>query len=806
MKGAMSGRYKVLFTEAAKALYPDTKYKFNSGGDPVEIVDLTQEHIAETHNKYYTASNACLMLYGDLNIVEKLRYINNEYYNNMKKTEAINDPKIQPQFNEVKVVQTTYPAAPNETPDKDSILLWTTIANDTTAKDRMGLAILAGLLAKDDHSPMYKSIVEGGFGNTIYSQMNTTAYQQSLMIIAEGASNEKLEEFSAEVEKTLREVSKKGFSKNELEATFNQYELALKDSLLRANKGEIALNSLNDGFVTYGDPLISFNEADILKEIRKEALEDGYLEKLIDKYLLNHSNLAKIAFKPDAKYMANMNAKLDEKLQARLKSMTEEQINQLKEDAKEYSNWQAQTTPQEHLDKLPKLNVSDLDLEMKKHKIINDKLENYTLLKHPVNSLGLTDLTLYFNLKNLTQEELEYLPLLSALIGNADNEKYNNEELSNLIRKYSLGINFYQTCYGDDKDLNKYYPFFIVKSTYSSENASEVTQLAQDIMLKTKLDDKELMKVKLQELVDGMKRSRLSDANSVAASRFVSTMNARGAFNHLFKNKSYLTLVNINDDFDARYPELLKTIETIYGKIFTADELTISIASEEKDFEINENAVENLLKDLNKKEIKDNEWKFDLKPIKLGMTIPAEVQYIQMGFNLQNIGEKATGSDLVFSKLLSDGYMYEKLRLQGGAYGGYLSTSINGTVRFGTYRDPKLKESVDVINNAVKYLKTYKPTQEEINNAIISIAGRIDQGKSLFSETGEANAEYLSKYDRKDLERIKQEIIATKAEDLQIFIKKLEKGLKDSTIVIAGSKTQIENNKNLFNEIKSIDA
>ncbi|MCT4661391.1 MAG: insulinase family protein [Tissierellales bacterium] len=806
MKGAMSGRYKVLFTELSRALYPDTKYRFNSGGDPVSIVDLTHEHIAETHDKYYTASNACLMLYGDMNVVEKLKYINDQYYSKMDKKSPIEDLKSQKTFDGVKRVETTYPASPAETQETDSMLLWSPVMHDTTEAERMGLLILSSLLAKDDNTLLYKNTVEAGIGKSVVAQLDTGTYEPSMFVLAQGASNKDMDKFVAAVEKTLKQVAKEGFDKAELESVFNQTELAIKGSLLISNKGEVALETLNTNFVTYGDPLLSFSSSEVLDEIKDKVINDKYLESLIEKYLIGNDHRVEMVFTPDASYMAKINEQLDQKLKERLDSMGEEKLAALKEDIVEYNKWQAQKTPQEHLDALPKLTVEDLDLETDDVNIVKGELDGYTLLKHPVNSVGLTDLNLYFNLQNLTKEELAYLPILTSVMVNSDTKEYTNKEIGNMIANYSLGINFYETTFSNSKDSEKYYPYFVVSSTYASENADKITELMKEYMLNVKLDDKDMVKQKVSELLEAKKQSMLSNPNAVVVSKYSAAMTSAGNLEDYMKSESYRVLKELNADFDSKYSELEEKLVTIYQKLFTADELTISVASEEKDFEKNEKAISVMLKDLNKKDIKDSVWDFKAEKTKLGLTIPAEVQFMQLGFNLKNIGEELNGSDLVFSKLVSDGYMYEKLRLQGGAYGGYLATSASGNVRFGTYRDPKLKESVDVINDLVNVLKEFKPTQEQLDEAIISIVGRIDAGQDLFTETKAENAEILSEYDRKDLEKLKKEILETTPKDLEGFIAKMEKGLKDSTIIVAGSETKINENKDLFDEIRPIDA
>lgn len=804
MKGSMSEKYSVVFDDLKAALYPDTKYKFNSGGDPYHIVDLTHKELASKHAKYYQPSNAVVTVYGHMNVIEKMKYINDNYYSKYTKAAPIEDNKFQKPFEAAKNVKRTYPASPEATPASDSMLIHATALTDTSDKDRLGLSLLSMLLYEGENSPLYNEMIKSEMGMDVYAEFISEYYQPAFAFMLIDTSNESMAKFDAALNKILNDVVKNGFTKERLEGVFNLYEHSFKTGLLSADKGDAAISSINTGFVKYDDPLLALNQSKLLEEVKKEAFSSDYFQNLTKKYLLNNPHQVKMVFEPDAEYMVKLENKLEEKLNKRLKSMSKRDYANAVASIQSYNAWQEIPDSEEALNTLPSLKVSDLDLTARKNEAIETKISDVKTYKHPVKALGLSETTLYFDLKSLTQKELEYLDLFTAVLASGNTKNHTNEWLSEETLKYTTGISMSATSYNDIKNISNFFPYYVVKSNYNSESAEKISSIILERLTQTNFEDKDLIKTKLNEVVTGLQDEKVGDPNATIISRIKSTLTAQGAFNDIRLNQGYQTLVKANDNFDATYAETQKTLKSIYEKLFNSSALTVSIASDEKDYKVNETAIQTLIKGL-KSEVKTAEkWNIAPKKEKVGFTIPSEVQYIQYGFNFNAFGEKATGADLVFASILSDGYMYENIRVKGGAYGGSMSIGMDGSVRFSTYMDPNLKTSVDAIERVIAYLKKNKPSQAEIDNAIISIAGRMENRSDVFTETSGDAVALLIASDPATRERIKKEILATKASDIDAFIAKLEKGLKNASIVVAGSKTQVDANKKLFDVVQPI--
>lgn len=804
MKGALADMYDTIFTKLPSLVYPDTKYKYNSGGDPEYIVDLTHAHLAETHKKYYTPSNACIMLYGKLNIQESLKFINDEYYSKYTKMPEIVDNKVQKTFDKAKSYTFNYPADSTASPETDSVLTYSYALNGTDSKDRLGLSILSIILSSGDNSPMYKNTVEKDLGQDVSVEMDASYYQPMFAFFLEGANAKDMASFEKSIQTTLNDLVKKGIDKERIEAIINAYELSFKSSLLSANKGEAALQLVNGGFITHGDPLMDLNGSESLAKIRKESMDGKYFESLIQKYLIGNKHLVKTTFVPDSKYMANINKNIDKKIDARIKAMSKTELATLKEEAKAYQDWQNKPMDLETLKALPTLKISDLDLTTKKLKTGEKTILDTPVYEHEVNALGLTKLSLYFDLSTLTEKELQYIGLFSSVVANSDTKQYSNEKFGNLISKYTGGISTTDVYLADQKNINKVYPLYSVEAIFAKEHSAKASELITELLTNAKINDKELVKTKLDELVDSLKNQKVNNSSDIVSSRMNASLTKVGALKDVKYNEGYATLVKANDNFEKSYPEIQKNLESIYRKVFNKNNMKWSVASDAEGITLCENAMEKTLSTLKTEKLNSITWNIDAKQQKTAMVIPSEMQYVNMGFNLKRLGYEVTGQDLVFAQILSDGYMYENIRLKGGAYGGYFVINTDGRVRFITYRDPNLKQSVDTIKDVVKYLKNYKPTQAEIDNAIIAVAGKMDQGVDLFAETNGEDENKITAYDVAEVERLKKEMLQTTTADLTKFTEKMEKGLNNSSLIVAGSGTKVEEDKALFETVKMI--
>ncbi|MGH4122511.1 MAG: insulinase family protein [Clostridium sp.] len=799
MKGAMSGKTDEASQTIKKLMYPDTKYKFNSGGDPRYIIDLTHEQLATTHKKYYNPSNACIMLYGKMDIDSKLEYISKNYYSKYEKSPQIKDDKIQVPFKEVKKEISNYPADSTATKDKDSILTFNMVLNNVDQKDRLGLELLNVLLTGADDAPIKKAVLDKKLGVDLSSGVDTWFYQPLFSITLEGASSKKINEFENIIKTTLKETSENGFKKEKIEALINSSDLQSKVSLLSVNNGENTMYNIINGFITQDNPMLRLNDSDVIQDIKKEAMQGRYFENLINKYLLNNNHLSLVAFEPDSQFMTKINTSLDEKIEKIQKNLKAKEFEEIKKSIDNYAKYEKKPVDKQALKTLPSLKISDLISKNSENKVTEKQVTGVKVLEHEVDSKGTTQLQLYFDLSTLTQQELSYLELFKAVMLSSNTKNYTLDKIEEMITLYSTGIGMQELIIKDQNDKDNYYPLFTVKSIFLNENADKMTNIMIEKLKNTKIDDKENIKEKLEQVVNELSNKKTEDTFNVVRSRLEASLTKANAVSDIKYNEGYKVLVQANEDFEKSYDDIIKNLGSIYGKVFNKNNCKISVASDLKGIKNCEKGIDEILKSLSEKSIKKEEWSFGINKTKTAMIIPAEVQYVSLGFN-----SPVNGSDYVFANMLNNGYMYEKIRLEGGAYGGGLRAYENGNFMFYTYRDPKLKESVEKITQMEEYLKDFKPTQEEIEAAIISIIGELDTPKDVYAKVNTQDTQKIAPYDSNKKEKLRKEVLATTIKDLPAFVSKIEKGFKGYNLVVGGSKEKIDENKNMFDSISGI--
>lgn len=804
MKGALSDRYDTIYTQLPSLVYPDTKYRFNSGGNPMDIVDLTHAHLVDTYQKYYTPSNACIVLYGKMDVKEKLQFISEGYYDKYTQKGEIDDPKVQEPFPSPKTFTLQYPAEPGATSENDSILTWNLALSNTDVNDRLGLELLAILLTESNSSDLYLNTVDQDMGQYVSAELDPTYFQPLFTIMLEGANSLDREKFDAAVQKSLGDIARKGFDKREIKAVINSYRLDFKTALLSADKGGNAVDSVSNGFVTHGDPLLLLNQSKTLEAIEAETLKGRYFENLITKYLIDNPHQVSAVFEPAKDYMAGMDTEINQKLQGRLMKMSPEEVNTLKAGSAQYEAWQQLPAVQEALDALPTLEISQLNLKPHRLAPVENTLAGTSMYAYPCDTRGLTRLNLYFDMGTLTQKELSYLDLFSRVLERADTKSYDNTLFTSLLQESTSGLTYTPLFLEDGKDPSQIHGYYQVSTVFESQQSSTAAKLMKEVFLKARLNNRSLIEDTLSELVAELEDEKVNAPADTAYSRIGASLSKAGALYDNRYEEGLKTLSGDEKDFETAYPEIRKTLQSIYRKVFNRRNLKWSIVSDETGIAACEKSMIPLLKALKDQELPSAVWDIEVKKQRTALMAPSEMQTIYEGFSMKQTSTPVSGQDLVFAQLLSEGYMYENIRLKGGAYGGSFTLDPDGTALFETYSDPNLPESVATIRNVPAYLNGYRPKPTDIANAITAVAGGMALGKDLFDETEDEDLRRLSNGDPRLEENLLREALGTTLQDLPAFTEKIEAGLQDSSLVVAGSESQILKNKALFDTLKYI--
>lgn len=800
MKATVSDCYNNIAVALGKVVYPDTKYRYNSGGDPEYIVDLSHKQLVDIYKNYYNPSNACITLYGKMDIFERLAFIDEAYYSKYTKAPNVIDDKIQERFSEAKTYAYTYPARKSSTPEKDSILTWSLSLDQTTEKDRLGLSILAMLLSDPRYSAIYQDVANDA-DESFTASLVTEYYQPMFSLMYEGAGDDEMDKFDSIIRKRLEEMVKKGVNKERLMAVINKYEMAFKANLTSANRGKMAIDATSVGYVLYDNPTMALNQSELLEGIKSKDVSEKYFESLIKKYLLNNPHLVKATFVPDADYMKKYQVKLDQKLNQRTCNISKKEDKAIKETAKAYETWQAKPIDPQAIAKLPRLKISDIDTVIDEHPVFKEDKLGGIFIKHQAETQGLSQINLYYDMSVLSEEELKYMELFTTVLETANTKNYKYSTMQSYLEKSSNGVDMSYSYLDDRNNANKSYGYFTVSSTYMKGHEELTYKILTEILRRANVKNKDLIKYRLSELVESTSNEKSYYAPQWASLKLQSSLSAAGKLNEMKYSSAYEALKTADEHFESSYADIEKHLDSIYNKLFNRNNMILSITSDEDGLKKAQYYCDTLMSGMSAEKVEPYNWAMMPMAQKTAIAFPTESQYVEFGFNFNQIGEKVSGEDLVFAQILNEGYMYERIRLKGGAYGGNMSISLNGNVHFSTNRDPNFKSSIEAIKGLNVYLKTLKLTQADVDNAIIAVAGNIGRNRGVFEESLLEDTKYMGKYDETEREKLIEEILSTKVEDLNKFAAKMEKGLKVSSFVIAGSEEKINENKNMFESI-----
>lgn len=803
MKGAYSSPDSILFRKILASLYPDTAYGVSSGGDPDEIPELSYEEFLDFHKKYYHPANSYIFLYGDMNIEEKLKFIDEEYLNNFEKIEVNSKIQFQKPFSEINEMIIDYPIGSDEKEnDRTYMGLNFSIGNSLDAELNLAFEILEYLLLETPSSPLKKVLVDEKLGKDVFGEFSSDILQPEFSIIIKNSNENEKERFKLVVFDTLKKLANEGIDKKLIEAAINIKEFQLKEAEIKGYPKGLFYNLKCFGTWLYdADPLMPLRYEEVIKNI-KSALTTNYFEKMIEKYILNNSHSSLVIISPKkgiAEEKANI---LKEKLAKYKKSLSDVELDNIIRQTQKLHERQNSADESEDLKKIPLLSREDINHNTEKLPLTEKIIKNNKVLFHPVFTNGIYYLNLYFNTDVIEQELINYVGLLSAIMGEVDTKNYSYGDLSNEINIHTGGIKFHATVYADNKNNEAYYPKFIVKSKSVTDKFTRLVSLVGEVLQNSKFDDKKRIKEIIQESKSRLEAMMIDRGHIVASNRLSSYYSSVSKYMDELNGFSfYKFITNLDKNFDEEWDNISKNLQKVSSDIFNMKNLVISITSSEQDYNKFEMEIGKLFNYLGEKAPQSKNYLFDLKPTNEGIKTSAKVQYVAKGFDFKRLGYSYTGSLQVLKTIVSYDYLWNKVRVLGGAYGGFAMIERSGKVSFVSYRDPNLKETLNVYDDAYNYVRDFEGDEREMTKYIIGTISNLDTPLTPSMKGEYADDYYFRKISYKDLQKEREEVLETKADDIRKLSKLVEDAMKQNYICVLGNEDRIKQNSELFNNI-----
>ncbi len=801
MRGAYSTPDAFLDDVIDEALYPDTCYKYSSGGDPDVIPQLTLEDFRAFHKTYYHPSNCYLYLYGNGDLDAYLKHIDAQYLSHFDKQIVASEIKVQAPISKRVTKTAYYPVAQDERLDnRDYLSLSYNLAKVTDPVEYLTSQILKHSLVTSTAAPIKKDLLEAQLGEEITAS-TTDGIHTGVSIIVKNSDAEKSDLFIDTVESTMKALVKNGIDKDLLRASVNIVEYDLREASRFPTKGIIYhINSMQSWL--YSDsPTLYLQYDALLEEIRKR-IDTNYFEAFLENRFLNNPHQALVVLRPD-KDMAERKEKALEKELADYKAtLTDSEIKTLIEENAALRKKQLEPDSEEALATIPALSVADVDKQAERIPQEVEHVHDVTLLHHDIFANNIVYVDYIFSLEGLDVEKIPYANLISSLLTKLDTKEQTYTDFNKEIYRHTGGITVQPVVYPASDNDQFFYPKMALRTKAIGDNINAVNGIINELVTKTKVTDKSRIRDLLQESKSKMEANFQQNGHSLAGRRCQSYYSPIARYSELLYGLDYYWfLSDLLADFDKRADGLVEILEDILTSIFNKNGLIISVTGSKDDYSKIKSTLFKLFDGMTDTPLKKADLNLSYEQINEGITASGGVQYVAKASNYRKYGVDYNGNINVLTTLLNSEYLHDRVRAKGGAYGCSISASHTGNMTVASYRDPNLKQTIDVYGQMADFIESLTLSQESIDKYIIGAISRQDAALTPHMKGRTATADYISGISFEEIQQEREDILGTHLADLKAYAPVLRKLMDDNYVCVLGNDTKVKEHKDLFNHV-----
>ncbi len=791
MKKFYTNPYFLLNTVITKSLYPDTPYNYASGGNPDDIVKLTYDMVVQYYEKYYHPSNSIIYLYGDLNISETLKFIDNNYLNSFQDKNINCSVKMQEKFNERSEMNQIYgiPANEDET-NKAYLALSFVTGNFEDKEENVAMDLICAYLNSTD-SPLKMAFREAGLGENIYTSFNLKV-QPYFSFILENASLSDTEKFNDAVLKSLNEIIENGLDERVITSIIKNCEINIQTNKTDAYRGYYYQEKILDSWAC-GDDLSLYIEIDEVLNDIKGKISTDYFKNLILKYLINNEYSSLVTLEPNAGLQIKKDMETKQYLDTYKKSLTKEELNNLIESNNILKV--KQETP-ETLESMPIISLSDIDCDLEEPIQIKDNIEGATILYTPIFTDKLSYINLYFDSRRVPEDKLSYLYLIQYLLGNVSTENYSYSELSEKIMLEAGSMNFAVSNYKDFNNINAYYPKFEISTFTLTEELPNTFKLIEEIINNSKFNDIE----RLKEIIHVIKCTfNKPNYNFIANQRLQSYFSEAAKYNEIGGLEFYEFICEIEELLKTNPQKVVKNIEEISKLVFPKQNLIVGVTTSKEDYCKFVEPFKEFSQNLSYVSTPIQKYEFEDSVSNEGFYSKSQVQYTAKGYNLKELGYEFDGKMFVLANVI-DEFLFNKIRMMGGAYRGDAKIIPTGEVIFSSSQDPNLIQTFNIYDEISDYIKEFSADERQMENYIIGTYGKLNPLLNPSQKGIVAEEKYIIGYSYEQEQKILKEIMSTTVEDIRSYYKLIENIVNKDFICVIGTENKIEESKDIFNK------
>ncbi len=806
MKGAFSSPDGVLEREILSSLYPDTSYAFESGGNPENIPELSYEQFLAFHQKYYHPCNSYLYLYGNMDMEEKLAWIDQEYLSKYDKISVDSKVKFQEPFSACREVKIPYHIASGE-PLEDNTYLTYNVSVGTILDKTLYVAfdILDYALLSAPGAPLKQALLDAKIGKDILASFDCNSLQPMFSIMAKNSNVDRKEEFLEIIQNVLKEQVEKGINKKSLRAGINSFEFRYRE----ADYGQfpkgllLGIKCLDSWLYDENQPFLHLEELDVI-EFLKEQVETGYFEELVEKYLRNNPHASVVIGEPQYGLNTKREEELTKKLEAYKASLSKEEQQEIVDFTHHLKKYQEEPSLPEHLEKIPTLSRSDIKKTGEKLYIREEKAGDTLMLCHDVDTNGIAYFSLMFDLKELSVEDIPYVGILKAVLGYVDTRAYSFQELANEINLHTGGIFSNIGIYPRVENENILLKYEVkIKTLY--HEIPKTMEIVREIISGSNFRKQERLYEILAELKSRIQMTLSTSGHSVSSMRAMSYFSQSAKYTDMVQGIEFYQLVKeLEEQFEEKKEFLSSKLEELAEKIFRKDNLMLSVGAEPegmKQIQQEIPAIKEILSDVIPEKGKTPLF---LEKKNEGFLDASQVQYVSRAGNFKKAGYEYTGTLRILKVLLSYEYLWINIRVKGGAYGCMSGFTRRGDGYFVSYRDPNLTKTNKVYEGIPTYLENFQIDEKEMTKYIIGTFSGVDAPLTPAGKTGRSATAWLTGITEEMLQKEREEILNATPQDIRNLSGIVKAVLADDVLCVIGNEEKLKEEKELFMELKNL--
>lgn len=807
MKGAYSSPDEVLSSQIYRSLFPDNTYSKDSGGNPEYIPKLTYEAYLDFYHKYYHPSNSYIYLYGDMDVVERLEWLDKEYLSLYDYEKVNSEINKQSAFDEIKNVEAQYSITMDDSQENKTYLSYNRVVGNSL--DEMlyqAFDVLDYALVSSPGAPVKQALIDAGIGDDVYGSYDAGILQPVFSFVAKNANASQADEFESIIENTLKEVVKTGINKEALLAGINSSEFKFREADFgQFPKGLLfGLNCLDSWLFDDMKPFIHLECLGTFAKLRK-AVDTDYFEKLIQEYLLDNTHGSSVTVKPKRGLGNEREEALAKELSDYKASLSDEEIKKLIEDTEHLKKYQEEPSSDEDLRKLPMLTRADMKKNAIPFSNIEDELLDVKVVRHDIESNGIDYISFLFDAGDFAQSELGYLGFFTNALGLVSTEKYSYTDLANATNIYTGGISTGTASHPDIKDRNNFVFKFEVKLKVLEKNLDKALELMEQMLLSSDFTDTKRLGELVAQIKARLQANLSSSGHLVAAMRSMSSFSRYALYQDELKGIAfYRSICHIEKELSESPKSVSDKLAAIAKKLFARNRMLISFTGNNEAYGNAKPSLEKVIAGFDKMSAIGNQAEVHFNTAKEAFIDASQIQYVAKTGDFICEGYEYTGALRLLRIILSYDYLWINVRVKGGAYGCMNTFLRSGESYFVSYRDPNLSDTLDVYDRIPEYIKSFSPDERDMTKYIIGTFSALDTPMNPEAKGSRSLSAYLEGITYEQIQKERNEILNAQPEDIRRLADLVEAVLKKDSVCVIGNENMIKESAGLFENVEKL--